>query len=354
MEPWIHPIWIDDPWSLFTRHLESKTYDGIFVLMDENTHRHCLPLFLDHAVGLAHHTLVMPAGEQHKNLDTARFIWENLSRYQANRRSLMICLGGGVVSDMGGFCASTYHRGMDVLHVPTTLLAMADAALGGKNGVDLHSVKNQIGTTWMPEGVLIDPGFLRTLPEEELHAGFAEIAKHALLDSGELWQKLCLMGAAPWSESPLLPLIISEAAAFKMRVVTQDPSEKGLRKVLNLGHTIGHAIEAHFLKRGENISHGQAVAAGIQIENILAMHMGLLEEKICREVNAQLATWYPKLLIPEEDMSEIMAIMRADKKNRQGCISFSLLRSPGSALTDCQTEDTDLIKKAIRRYVVEL
>lgn len=353
MEPWIHPIWTDDPWSQFTRLLESKAYDGVFILMDENTRRYCLPYFLAHAVGLAHHPLVIPAGEQHKNLDTARFIWENLSRHQANRRSLMICLGGGVVSDMGGFCASAFHRGMDVLHVPTTLLAMADAALGGKNGVDLDSIKNQVGTTWMPVGVLMDPGFLKTLPEDELHAGFAEIAKHALLDSGEFWQKLCLLGSSPWSESAHLPVIIAEAAAFKMRIVTQDPSEKGLRKVLNLGHTAGHALEAHFLKRGEGISHGRAIAAGIQIENNLAVLMGILEEKTCREVNDQLTSWYPKLRIPEADLDQILAIMRTDKKNSQGCISFSLLRSIGSALTDCQTEDMDLIKEAILGYAVD-
>jgi 3-dehydroquinate synthase len=351
MEHWIHPLWTDDPWSQFARHLESKAYDGVFILMDENTRRYCLPLFLAHAAGLVHHPLVIPAGEQHKNLDTARYIWENLSRYQANRRSLMICLGGGVVSDIGGFCASTFHRGMDVLNVPTTLLAMADAALGGKNGVDLDSIKNQVGTTWMPAGVLIDPGFLGTLPLTELHAGFAEIVKHALIDGEDFWQRLCSPGTSPWTESARLPVIIAEAAAFKMRIVTQDPSEKGLRKVLNLGHTIGHALETHFLQRGESVSHGWAVAAGIQIENILSVLLGLLNEQTCREINAQLALWYPKLLLSEVDLSEILATMRADKKNRNGRISFSLLRSQGNVDTDCQTDNMDLIKKAILVYV---
>jgi 3-dehydroquinate synthase len=262
----------------------------------------------------------------------------------------MICLGGGVVSDIGGFCASAFHRGLDVLPVPTTLLAMADAALGGKNGVDLDSVKNQVGTTWMPAGVLIDPGFLNTLPLAELHAGFAEIVKHALIDGDELWQKLCILGSTPWLDAGQLPAIIAEAAAFKMRIVTLDPSERGLRKVLNLGHTIGHALETHFLKRGESISHGQAVAAGIQIENILAMLIGLLEKKICREVNAQLASWYPKLLISEADMPEILTTMRADKKNSQGRMSFSLMRSIGDVTPDCQTADLGLIKKAVLGY----
>ncbi|HYC84050.1 MAG TPA: 3-dehydroquinate synthase family protein, partial [Chryseosolibacter sp.] len=237
--------------------LREKKYSKISVLLDTKTAEFCYPE-IQHALP-AHHTITVKDGEELKNLQTCEYIWKAMTDAQMDRHSVLIVVGGGVLGDMGGFCASTYKRGIDFILIPTTLLSQVDASIGGKLGIDFNNYKNHIGTFQVPVLTILFSGFLTTLPFHETRSGFAEIVKHILIDDAAMWDRLRMksLEEQPWD------VLIRHSVQFKLRVVTEDPRENGLRKILNAGHTIGHAIETHLLSSGRKIMHGEAVAAGL-------------------------------------------------------------------------------------------
>ncbi|NNJ88668.1 MAG: 3-dehydroquinate synthase, partial [Eudoraea sp.] len=241
--------------------LKEKNYSKIFILVDENTHRDCLPLFLPFIETTAELEIIeMEAGETNKTIDTCIQIWHTLSDLDGDRKSLLINLGGGVVTDLGGFVASTFKRGMDFINVPTSLLAMVDASIGGKTGVDLGMLKNQIGVINQPEMVIVIVNFLKTLDRRQMSSGLAEMLKHGLITNVSYWSELKVVTA-----NQALDPLIYKSIQIKNEIVAKDPSEQNLRKVLNFGHTLGHAIESYFLQKDENTAllHGEAIAIGM-------------------------------------------------------------------------------------------
>ena len=251
-----YSIWIGK--NSFSK-LDISIYSQVAILVDENTKRDCLSKLPQIESALI---IEIKSGEQYKNISTCSFIWEQLTINNFDRNSLLINLGGGVIGDMGGFCAATYKRGLEFIHIPTTLLAMVDASVGGKLGIDFKGFKNQIGLFNNPKAVLISSVFLETLAESELKSGFAEVVKHALISDNSLWLKL--------KNTPFTDLdwedIIDTSIQIKNKIVLADPFEKGERKKLNFGHTFGHAIESYYLEKRTPISHGKAVFMGMILE----------------------------------------------------------------------------------------
>ena len=251
-------------------HINKNNYSKIFILVDENTHNYCLPQFLSELeTTLEIEIIEIESGEMHKNIDTCVGVWNALSELEADRKSLMINLGGGVITDIGGFIASTFKRGIAYIHVPTSLLAMVDASIGGKTGVDLGNLKNQIGVINAGKMVLINTPFLKTLPKNQMRSGLAEMLKHGLITSQDYWDKLKNVLSA---DLDILDSLIYESVVIKRDVVEKDPNEENLRKTLNYGHTLGHAIEAYFLEKPNQkpLLHGEAIAIGMILANYLS------------------------------------------------------------------------------------
>jgi 3-dehydroquinate synthase len=272
----------------------------------------------------------IPSGEEHKTLATAERIWNWLQEQQVDRDAHLLVIGGGVTTDLGAFVASTWKRGLSFSLLPTTLLGMVDAAHGGKTGVDLQGVKNQIGTFALPMAVVVDVAFLQTLPVRQLRSGFAEVLKHALLSDTELWRRL---RRHPLEEQ-YWPDLIRHSAHYKTKITDADPTETGLRKVLNLGHTLGHALESAALALPEPLLHGEAVAAGLWAEAELARQMGLLDERTVEDIRAVLLHFGFRLHFPEVDPAAVLAYLPHDKKRASGMVKFALLRQIGRAEYD--------------------
>ena len=239
-------LYTEKGWNRLDKTVGSNQYTSIFVLTDSNTNKHCLPLF-DKLFQHAYTLLTMEAGETNKQLATCEDLWASLSEQGADRNSLLINIGGGVVTDLGGFVACTYKRGIDFINIPTSLLAMVDASVGGKTGVDFQGLKNQIGIIKEPEFVVIDDVFLQTLPQDERRSGYAEMLKHGLIVDADYFSVLASSSIAINDQ---MTDHIRHSVSIKSQVVTEDPFEQGLRKILNYGHTLGHAIETHFLENG--------------------------------------------------------------------------------------------------------
>ena len=302
----------------------------LFVLADTNTARDCYPRLAPHLP--AHEQLTIAAGEEYKTLATCGQVWAWLTQHQADRHALLVCLGGGVVTDLGGFCAATYKRGITCAVLPTTLLAQVDAGVGGKTGVDFEGFKNHIGVFQEPAGVFIDPGFLATLPPAELRSGYAEIIKHALIADaaafGEL-RGLDVAAVADWTP------IIRHSVALKEQIVAQDPHEAGPRKLLNYGHTVGHALESYLLTQpGREVRHGEAVAAGLICESWLSVQRGLLTAAELAEVQAVVGVAFRKIDFITLETEAIAAIAVQDKKNRGAIINCTLLQHLGHGVFD--------------------
>ncbi len=337
-------------------------YTKIAVLVDNNTYRHCFPYFLQN-IDFEVVAIEIPAGELHKGLDTCRFIWSEMMRLGLDRRSLLINLGGGVIGDMGGFCAATYLRGIDFVQVPTTLLSQVDASVGGKLAIDFNGVKNSIGVFQNPVAVLVDPAFLRTLPLTEIRSGFAEVFKHALIADAAQWrelQQITDLLAVDWAK------YLAPSLSIKQRIVEEDPTEKGIRKALNFGHTIGHAVESYSIADwGFRISdsapqseirnpksalmHGEAVALGIVCEAWLSHKILGLSAAELDEIVAFVKRFYPHWPLAEEDFPAVFEIMKKDKKNVGGRINFTLLPAIGEARID-QFCEVGVIEEALRFY----
>ena len=325
-------------------------YPSVFILMDENTEKYCLNIFQKSIPDLKVRGYIrIPSGESEKNLERTSLIWKKLTNLDANRDSLLINLGGGVITDMGGFCAGTFKRGIPFINVPTTLLAQVDAAIGGKTGINFMSIKNQIGLFYDPKAVIVDPVFLKTLDDKYWQSGFAEILKYALIMDRELWN---ILDMRRYSEIDNWNKIITRSAKDKIDIVRYDKMEKGIRKNLNFGHTIGLALESLFLKKGKNITHGRAIAAGMICETWISSKMTELECTNVEEIIRMIDKNFDRLEITEKDIPELLDIMRQDKKIRDGMFKFSLLRRLGKAVHDIIVEP-ELMEKSLSFYINE-
>ena len=315
-----------------TEHLANIEYSKIFVLVDENTKAYCLPIFKERLSGSAQFDIIeIKSGEENKNISTCNAVWSALSELDADRKSLIINLGGGVVTDLGGFVASTYKRGINFINIPTTLLAMVDASVGGKTGVDLGPLKNQIGVINQPEMVLVVSEFLGTLEDRQMQSGFAEMLKHGLIQSATYWKEL--------KELTTLKDIadhIYKSVLIKNGVVLEDLTEQGLRKILNYGHTLGHAVESYFLEnqKKETLLHGEAIAIGMVLEAYLSYKMKGLSLHELEDIKSTFLGRYEKVDFTEEDITAILSLLKFDKKNSYGNINFVLLEAIGKPIID--------------------
>lgn len=321
-------------------------YSSIFILVDENTFEHCYPHFMQFfSTQKRIEVIQIDSGEKNKNIDTCIGVWDAMTELGADRHSLLITLGGGVITDLGGFAASTFKRGIDFINIPTTLLSMVDASVGGKTGVDLGVLKNQIGLFANPEIVLIDPEYLQTVTHREIRSGIAEIIKYGLTYDQHLYNEI--------RTNKKLNIIdlIHRSIEIKNEVVTQDPKESGLRKVLNFGHTIGHAVESYFLENTakENLTHGEAIAIGMICESYISYKLLNFPLAKVDEIKETIINIYGKTVIKKEDFLEIIDLLKHDKKNVDGEINFVLLNDIENFKINCKVS-TDLIIESLKYY----
>jgi 3-dehydroquinate synthase len=330
--------------STLSAFLNRHHYTAIIILVDDNTRAYCLPQLLAETPQLEQSYIIeIPSGEPFKNLDMCKRIWEQLLHWRIDRNAIMINLGGGVICDMGGFIASTYKRGIRFVNIPTTLMAMIDAAIGGKTGIDFYEYKNVIGVFNEPEAVLIYPGFLKTLPSDELMSGFAEMIKHALIGNKTLWNELQTVNPhelKDWS------VLLRKAIKVKQKITGKDFRETRLRKVLNFGHTIGHAIESHFLKKNKKLLHGHAVALGMIAESFLSHKKCGLPDNDLIAIQNYLIQYYGKYASGKITYKPLKKYLINDKKNLNNQMLFSLIRSPGNPLYDVACSEQD-VKNAL-------
>ena len=314
-----------------------SSYSQIAVLTDTHTRKHCYPIIQkwlpEHEVG------EVPAGEEHKNLDSCKLIWQNLTDLNFDRHALLIVLGGGVLGDMGGFCAATFKRGIDFVLIPTTLLSQVDASVGGKLGIDFNNFKNQIGVFCEPKATIIHSPFLKTLPERELRSGFAEVIKHCLISDEAMWQTIRRKNVHEQDWETL----VKHSVDFKKSVTEKDPKEKGLRKILNFGHTIGHALESYFLAEGNRIFHGEAIAMGMIMESFIACEKKMISQQQLNEITSYLIQVFEKQDMPWGDALVIQLIAQ-DKKNKGNEVLMALPEEIGKALWDIAVNEDELEK----------
>ena len=332
----------DDSLSHLNEFLNGKTYSKYFIIVDENTIEHCLPTIVTNINCLAKAEVIQTeSGEENKTIEVVTQVWYAMSEAHADRKTLVINLGGGVISDMGGFIASTYKRGVDFLNIATTLLSQVDASVGGKLGIDLGGLKNQIGVFNFPQMVVIYPPFLKTLEFRQLKSGFSEVLKHALIQDAKYWEdvkKIQVSGDYNWGD------IIEHSVQIKNKVVLEDPLEKGLRKILNYGHTIGHAVETWHLENDPNFFlHGEAIAMGMIAEGYLSKEKTGLSNDSLKEIVHVLKSVYDLKPLPKENFELYCGLMIHDKKNSGGKISCSLLAQIGECKWDVFVTKKDLL-----------
>lgn len=339
-------VWINEDHKILIDFIHQLEPSKIFVIVDENTKVHCLP-WLDGILKLSYHTVEINSGEVHKTVHTSEALWEALVNYGADRNSLVLNLGGGVIGDMGGFVASSFMRGIPFIQIPTTLLSQVDASVGGKLGIDFKGYKNLIGLFQNPNLVWVDTNFLKTLAPRELKSGFAEVLKHGLIASKSLWTKIrnrpLSFSDQEWNE------IVKESIEIKNTIVQQDPKEKGVRKILNFGHTIGHAIESFYLDTESQLTHGEAVAIGMICESYISYKEELISKATFEEIQDAIRNVFHfekelKIATPQ-----VLDNMTKDKKNRDGQILFSLLEGIGNC-TFNKSIDNSTILAALKSF----
>lgn len=341
------PVLFEDIFDALNKLMAEKSYSNIFVLTDDNTHEHCFPiLFSEMETEVPVEILEIESGEQSKNLDFMESVWQTFTDSNAGRNSLLINLGGGMITDFGGFAASVYKRGIDFVNVPTSLLAMTDAAIGGKTGLDFNGIKNLIGSFSFPVFTLIYPEFLRTLPEREFKSGLAEMLKHGLINKKRHWKDLIRLDSY---NVETISELIKDSTLIKMDVVNRDPNEKGLRKILNFGHTIGHAVESEYLESEHPLLHGEAIAIGMLIESVLSYENELIGKEELNEIFYNILSIFPKHPLPQEIIPNLLEWMKNDKKNTAGKIGFSLLDGIGKCKYDIFLNENQ-IKEGIEFY----
>ncbi|MBF6640452.1 3-dehydroquinate synthase [Flavobacterium sp. J49] len=329
--------------------IAKNNYSNLFILVDSHTNELCLLRFLSFlATDKTIEIIEIESGEAEKNITTCVEIWNILTELGADRKTLLINIGGGVITDIGGFVASTFKRGIDFVNIPTTLLAMVDASIGGKNGVDLGNLKNQIGVINVPKTVLIDTEFLVTLPQKEMRSGLAEMLKHGLIFDAAYWAQFKDLSQTDFADFDGL---IHRSIEIKNEIVMQDPTENGIRKALNFGHTLGHAIESYFLENEnkKTLLHGEAIAVGMVLESYISWQKGLLSEAEYREIKKTIKSVFDTVVFEENDLQPILDLLIHDKKNEYGKIQFALLEGIGKIKIN-QEVDNELITKSFEDY----
>ena len=329
-------------------------HDKLFVLVDETTHQLCLPVIAGFDCMQEAQCIVIGATDTHKTLDTLSHVWAELQRMGATRHSLLINLGGGMVTDLGGFAASTFKRGLAYINIPTTLLSMVDASVGGKTGINFGGLKNEIGVFNNANSVILDTIFLKTMDQENILSGYAEMLKHGLISEEKMWAELLnfnldhLDGLDNLEFLVQLGRMLADSVAVKQRIVTEDPTEHGIRKALNLGHTAGHAFESLALER-KPILHGYAVAYGLVVELYLCcVKTGFPQDKM-RQTVAFIKEHYGRMPITCDDYPKMIELMHHDKKNVGTDINFTLLGGIGDIRIN-QTATEEEIKEALDFY----
>ena len=331
--------------------LERLDASALFVVADDNTAEHCLPRLRAGVPALAEvEACVIPAGEQTKTVATTERVWSHLVEARADRHAALVCLGGGVVTDLGGFAAGCYKRGIRFVHVPTTVLGQVDAAIGGKTGVDFGGLKNSVGLFRMPEAVVADPAFLATLPTREVRSGMAEMYKHALIADAAHWAELKSGGGADLLARPDRDALIARSQRIKEAVVEADPEERGLREALNFGHSVGHAIESVLLASTAPALHGEAVAAGMICEAYLSEELTGLSAEAVRDIEQTLTAVYGRLTLRADQLASLLALVANDKKNRGGVTRMSLLSAIGEAELGVEVSG-ESVGRAVERYL---
>lgn len=330
----------DRAYHYLSNFVNARNYSNILVLCDENTQKHCLPNFS----GFEYNLITMPAGEGAKNWETCDALFTQMIHFGADRKSLLIVLGGGVPGDLGGFCASVYMRGIDFVFCPTTLLSMVDASIGGKLAINFINRKNLLGLFQEPNMVFIQPNVLETLPQRELLSGYAEMLKHGLIQDAMYWQQLKIFNEKK------LKMMITHSISIKLKVVEEDPHENGIRNILNFGHSTAHAIEALHLEAGIEMLHGEAVVLGMLIESVISNQKCGLKQEQLKEIWEQLLYLYPdaihwwKLSNQLAGNEQIWELMQGDKKNEAGTVYLSLIKEIGIPCykVPVQKQDWDL------------
>lgn len=320
----------------------------LFILVDENTVKFCLPSLISKVSALSEaEILEIGVGEESKSLEISAQLWSVLSELNADRGSVIINLGGGVITDLGGFVAGTFKRGIRFFNIPTTLLAQVDASVGGKVGINHDGLKNEIGLFNNPDAVFIDPDFLSTLPRRQLMSGFSEMIKHGLICDKSYWESLKEVSLF---ELESLDEAILTSIKIKNEIVSSDPFESGRRKILNFGHTVGHAIESYsFESDAKEVLHGEAVAMGMVCESFISHRLGMLREDELQEITAFIFSHYTRIFIDQLVFHRLIELMNHDKKNRGGEIKMSLIQGIGNAVIDKPIK-ADLIIDALNYY----
>ncbi|WP_395051931.1 3-dehydroquinate synthase [Flavobacterium sp.] len=337
----------ENGYDQLNKTISENNYSSIFILTDEHTNEFCLPILLPNlATEISIEIIEIEAGEGIKNITTCSELWSILSDLGADRKSVLINLGGGVVTDIGGFIASTFKRGIDFINIPTTLLGMVDASIGGKNGVDLGNLKNQIGTINVPKLLVIDSLFLETLSQQEMKSGLAEMLKHGLIYDKLYWMQFLNLSDIGFANFDTL---IYRSIEIKNEIVKQDPTENGIRKALNFGHTLGHAIESHFLETKNALLHGEAIAIGMILESYIAKEKNLLPNDEYIEIKTVIKSIYKEHLFSETDINLIIDLLIHDKKNEYGKVQFALIEKIGKSILN-QSVENELIRSSFNDY----
>ncbi|WP_447950982.1 3-dehydroquinate synthase [Chryseobacterium koreense] len=333
--------YLDHDFSQLNNFLKVLKPSKLLILVDENTHEYCLPTLLGNLeTEIPFEIIEIEAGEELKTIETATQLWEILSEFETDRKSLLTNLGGGVITDLGGFAASTYKRGIKFINIPTTLLGMCDASIGGKTGIDHQFLKNIVGTFAEPEMIFVYPEFLKTLPFEELRSGFAEMLKHGLIADEKHWKDLiAIENLTPENITPF----VETSMKIKLNVVEKDFREQNIRKTLNFGHTFGHAFESYFLAKGSPILHGEAVAMGMICETQLSFLENLISAEMAENIISHIKKFYPLQNIDDSTKEQLISLMMNDKKNSGGKINFSLLTKIGECNFDHAVPEQHLI-----------
>jgi 3-dehydroquinate synthase len=338
-----YKVFIKENLDDFIAQVPWDNYSKLIVIVDENTCNHCYPS-LQSIFPIAHQLIEIKSGEIHKNITTCSELWSKMIEGTTDRKALVMNLGGGVIGDMGGFVASTYMRGLDFIQMPTTLLSQVDASVGGKLGIDFHHNKNMVGIFNNPLLVWCNTSFLSSLPKKELRSGFAEIIKHAIIQSPTLWSQITNINSLsdadiPWTQ------IVHDNVAIKQKVVDADPIEKGLRKILNYGHTIGHALEAESLEKNDiPLLHGEAIAIGMICEAHIAKQQGHLVETALEQISSYIIKLYGKVDLSIFSTGLLLDRIRSDKKNEKGAMLFSIPDTIGNCLYNVEVKSDEIIK----------
>jgi 3-dehydroquinate synthase len=326
--------------------IKTKDYSTLFILVDENTFEHCYPKFMENLDTQKRIEVIeIESGEINKNIETCIGVWNAITELGGDRKSLLITLGGGVITDLGGFVASCFKRGIDFVNIPTTLLSMVDASVGGKTGVDLGVLKNQIGVFANPEMVIVDTDYLTTVTDREIKSGTAEIIKYGITYDVKLFNEI------RHNKELNINDLIGRSIEIKNNVVLKDPKEQNIRKILNFGHTLGHAIESFYLESDEkeSLTHGEAIAIGMVCESYISSKLLEFSFEKVNEIKEVILSIYDKRILLQDDFSGIMELLKHDKKNTNGQVNFVLLKDYEDYKLDCKVSN-ELIIESMEFY----